>query len=48
MAFAGTHPVTREQGIWLIRGRQVRTYLDRQLLSIEFQGSSDNLCDALR
>ena len=46
--FAGTHPVTREPGIWLIRGRHVRTYLDRQLLSIEFQGSSDNLCNALR
>jgi hypothetical protein len=46
--FVGTHPVTHAPGIWLIRGRQVRTFLDRQLLSIEFHGSSDNLCDALR
>jgi hypothetical protein len=41
------HPVTLETGIWLTYGLIVRTFENRDPISVQQHGTSRNLCDAL-
>jgi hypothetical protein len=45
--WARSHPVTLEPGIWLTHGLIIRSFENREPISIEQHGTSENLCNAL-